>query len=231
MKKRILITGGSRRLGLTLTEHFLSLGWQVFVLTRSASEELKQLEQTNLRILYADYSDLESVKQVCQPLIDEPLHAIVHNASIFLKDEEVGLDGLDSLIHIHMKLPAFLNNLFTPALKSSGDALIVHMSDLYVDNPSERFSYYCASKAGLENLSKSYAKNLAPEVRVNTIQPGAVKFLPSHSEAAKKAVLDGSLIPIEAGFEPIVQTIDYFLNNPFVTGTSIKVDGGRSLCR
>lgn len=229
--KHILITGGSRRLGLSLTKHFIELGWQVTVLTRSISEELAVLDYKQLTVLKIDYTDLGGIAEQCKHLLSTPLHALVHNASIFINDEKIGESGFEQLFNIHMKLPAFLNNLFADALKQTGDANIVHMSDLYVDNPQESFSYYCASKAGLENLSKSFAKKFAPEVRVNTIQPGALKFLPDHSEVAKQAVLDGSLIPIEAGFEPIVQTIDYLINNPFVTGTSIKVDGGRSLCR
>jgi dihydromonapterin reductase/dihydrofolate reductase len=70
---------------------------------------------------------------------------------------------------------------------------------------------------------------LAPNVRVNSIQPGPLLFLPSHSEADKKKVLDNTLLPIEAGFAPIAKTIDYILNNHFVTGAHHKVDGGRSI--
>jgi dihydromonapterin reductase/dihydrofolate reductase len=83
----------------------------------------------------------------------------------------------------------------------------------------------------LENLSKSFAKKLAPKVRVNTIQPGALAFLPEHSEDAKTVVLQNSLLKIEAGFDPILRAIHSIIDNPFITGTAIKVDGGRSICR
>jgi dihydromonapterin reductase/dihydrofolate reductase len=158
----------------------------------------------------------------------------VHNASFFEPDKtdtSESLEQLNAMLQTHVELPFQLNNRLAEVLKRSANANIIHMTDIYVDNPNEAFSNYCASKAGLENLSKSFAKKLAPHVRVNTIQPGALAFLPDHSDEAKTDVLEKSLLKIEAGFEPILKTIHSILDNPFITGTAIKVDGGRSICR
>ncbi len=230
----MVITGASRRLGLFLTEQFLLADWRVTAITRSPSDALLGLAQSNLRLVSADYSHTENFAALVQKIGEDTIDLLFHNASYFAPDAEEtseALDQMDQMLKTHVALPMFLNNALTGQLKQSANANIIHMTDIYVDNPNSRFSHYCASKAALENLSKSFAKRLAPEVRVNSIQPGALKFLPEHSDAAKQAVLSAALIQQEAGFEPIYQTIQFILNNPFITGTAIKVDGGRSICR
>lgn len=232
--KHALITGGSRRLGLFITQQLLTLNWRVTVLTRTSSLELNTLSSPYLTIKELDYGDHASLASFCDELAQTPLDLILHNASIFEKDPENAdfiPDALNRMMLVHVQLPAMINTHLGGTLARSDNGNIVHMSDIYVDNPNEAFALYCSSKAALENLSKSFAKKLAPNVRVNTIQPGALKFLPNHTEEEKQKVLDGSLLPIEAGFEPIFKTIQYIMDNSFITGTSIKVDGGRALCR
>ena len=229
-----VITGASRRLGLYLTERFLALDWQVTALTRSPSEQLNSLTCANLSVITVDYLDLESLALITEKIAQQTIDLLFHNASYFAPDNDSPLDNhvqLQQMLMTHIALPNMLNQLFASNLSQSANANIIHMPDIYVENPNANYANYCASKAGLENLSKSFVKKLAPNVRVNTIQPGALMFLPEHTEAAKKTVLANSLLPIEAGFEPILTTILFLLANPFVTGTSIKVDGGRAICR
>ncbi|WP_394391056.1 SDR family oxidoreductase [Shewanella woodyi] len=131
-----------------------------------------------------------------------------------------------------MLFPSLLTHELAPYLfdeKTPG--LVVNMTDIYADNPSHQHSLYCSTKAGLENLTRSFAKKFAPGIRCNSIMPGPLKFLPEHSQAQKEQVLNATLLPFEAGFNPVFQTIEFILANPFVTGTAIKVDGGRSICR
>jgi dihydromonapterin reductase/dihydrofolate reductase len=230
----IVITGASRRLGLFLSQAFIKQGWNVTALTRSTSDELSQVDSPNLNIIEVDYSDPEHLANACADIATNGLDVIVHNASYFAPDETgsaASLNQLKAMTRTHIELPLQLNSLLAEALAASDNGNIIHMTDIYVDNPNEEYANYCASKAGLENLSKSFAKKLAPKVRVNTIQPGALAFLPEHSEDAKTVVLQNSLLKIEAGFDPILRAIHSIIDNPFITGTAIKVDGGRSICR
>jgi dihydromonapterin reductase/dihydrofolate reductase len=234
MMPHIVVTGASRRLGLFLCESFLDDGWHVSALTRASSEDLTHLTQERLSVYELNYNSITQLTDACLSISMNPVDAIVHNASFFQKDAlsiEATTVQLSTMMQTHVSLPKILNELLCDALKQSKNANIIQMSDIYVDNPNESFSNYCASKAAVENLSKSLAKQLAPQIRVNCIQPGALAFLPEHSESAKKAVLEGSLLKIEAGFEPILKTIRYIIENPFMTGASLKLDGGRSLCR
>ncbi len=230
----LVITGASRRLGLYLTKAFLAKNWHVTAITRAPGEELMGINSSNLKILSVDYSKPVSLQKAVEQIEQSAVDLLFHNASYFAPDAQgfaENHDQLQQMLNTHIAMPNMLNLLLKDRLVRANNPNIIHMTDIYVDNPNPTFSNYCASKAGLENLSKSFAKTLAPNIRVNCIQPGALMFLPEHSEEAKKKVLSASLIPREAGFEPVLKTVLFLLDNPFITGTSIKVDGGRSICR
>ncbi|WP_169434400.1 SDR family NAD(P)-dependent oxidoreductase [Marinobacterium rhizophilum] len=231
----VVITGASRRLGLYLTQAFLEQGCKVIALTRKASAELDALACENLQILLTDYRCETSLAAAadCIRKQYETLSLVVHNASLFEKDA-AHKDDLcafyDELYRVHMRLPAYLNEALQPLLYNEAHpGCIVHITDIYADNPNREFGLYCSTKAALDNLTKTFAKKYAPGIRVNSIAPGPLMFLPSHKEDEKKAVLEQTLLPGESGFEPILQGIRFILDNQFVTGSSIKIDGGRSI--
>ncbi|MEJ2041709.1 MAG: SDR family NAD(P)-dependent oxidoreductase [Reinekea sp.] len=230
----IVITGGSQRLGLALTEHFLAQSWQVSVLSRHSSNELSALACKHLTVYTTGDYSLHAIQPVCEQLQQDKVNVLVHNASLFEPDQADAIKSdnqLQQMMQVHVQLPAYLNRQLCQIMSQSSNANIIQMTDIYTINPNEHYANYCASKAAAANLALSLAKLLAPGIRVNCIAPGALKFLPSHSEQAKQAVLEGALIQHEAGFDPIIQSIDYLIHNSFITGTTLKVDGGRSLCR
>ena len=171
----ILITGASRRLGLYLTEQFLQRRWQVTTLSRAPSAELRALDGPLLTNIACDYQDSGQIAAICAPLQQAPLDAVVHNASLFLPDSQcVDTDRYQQMFAVHMQLPALLNRLLAAQLAQSDNGNIIHMTDIYADNPLPNHSLYCSTKAGLANLNKSVAQQLAPKVRVNAIAPGAM---------------------------------------------------------
>ncbi|MFC6670304.1 SDR family NAD(P)-dependent oxidoreductase [Marinobacterium aestuariivivens] len=231
----VLITGASRRLGLFLTRAFLDDGFRVIALTRSPGTELNALACDSLQIIETDYGCQASLQSAVEHIrqSSSSLRLLVHNASLFEKDA-VHADDLyrfyDALYAVHMKLPAFLNESLGDLLHCEEDpGCIVHMTDIYAENPNPAFGLYCSTKAGLENLNKTYAKKYAPGIRVNAIAPGPLMFLPDHSAEDKAAVFSETLIKVESGFHPILQGIRFILDNRFITGTTLKIDGGRSI--
>ena len=225
MNKRILITGAGRRLGKTLAQHFLQQGWQVVVHFNSACE----LEaHSALTTVQADLSDPASIQALCAQLNTlGKFDAVIHNASCFVPD--AAARDLAQHIAQHQNVHVTAPVMITDALKSqwADGAAMISISDIYADIPNQRFSVYCAAKAGLQNWSLSMAQRLAGKVRVNVIQPGPVQFLPEHDDAYRKKVLSQSLIGEELGYGAIVQACDYLLAARAVTGTVMRVDGGR----
>ena len=236
--KTVMITGAGRRLGLYLTEAFLIQGWRVIAFTRhNHSKEFATLKSERLRVLeLGDYCFSEVDKAVSRVLDQYPkLDAVIHNASIYESDLSHEKDFsafYERLFHIHMRVPVQINQSLRGLLdrpKKPGN--IIHITDIYAENPNANYALYCSTKAGLESLSKSFAKKFAPGIRVNSIQPGPIKFLAEHTSEHKNHVLSETLLESEGGFLPIYKAIVSIIDNDYITGASIKVDGGRSLNR
>ena len=232
---KVLITGASRRLGLFLTEQFLAENWQVHALTRHASPELNKLSCSHLTLHEIGNYDEQSVQHFISSyqLQNDTLDLVLHNASIYETDDSLSIRGPEfylALMHIHMMLPALLTHGLLPELKAV-NGNIISITDIYADNPNPDYGLYCSTKAGLQSLTLGFAKKFAPEIRANCIQPGPIKFLDNHSDKHKSNVLRETLLATEGGFEPIYKTVKFILDNNYVTGDCIKVDGGRSLVR
>ncbi|RUO21382.1 SDR family NAD(P)-dependent oxidoreductase [Aliidiomarina haloalkalitolerans] len=233
-----LITGAGRRLGLHMTRSLLNQGWHVVALTRSRIGELAALAETDvaLDVVTCNALNDESVEQTISLIKQryDHLDFILHNASIYEKDSKHAShlgQFYDDLYKVHMKFPALLNyglkSLLTNSVRPTAN--VIHVTDIYAANPNAEYALYCSTKAGLENLMLSFAKQLAPHVRVNAIQPGPIKFLPEHSSAEQQQVLSETLLPVEGGFEALQKAIESILDNEYMTAAVIRVDGGRSV--
>ena len=88
---------------------------------------------------------------------------------------------------------------------------------------------YCASKAGLDNLTLSFAARYAPAIKVNGIAPALVMFNDNDDAAYREKTLAKSALGIEPGAEVVYQGLRYLLDNPYVTGTTLTLNGGRHL--
>ncbi|NUB29691.1 SDR family oxidoreductase [Azospirillum brasilense] len=159
---------------------------------------------------------------------------MIHNASAFevtASDTADALRQLDVFHAVHVRAPFVLNRELAPLLGacSARRADIVHITDIYADNPNPAFDAYCASKAGLQNLALSFAKRLAPKVKVNVVQPGPILFKEWHGPDARARVLSETLLGEEGGVEAIGMAVEAVLQNHYQTGAVVAVDGGRRL--
>ena len=230
------ITGAGRRLGSDLCRYWHAQGWEVFGHYRSPADSVRELEALGINMLQADFDDESQVLALAQTLKDRVPHLdlIVHNASAFTRDGPDLLQNLrafNTFFRVHMLAPYALNCALEPLLMASPreNVDIIHMTDIFADKPNPVFAAYCATKAGLANLNQSFARRMAPKVKVNAIQPGPVKFLETHSEEVKKTIIAETLLGREGGFEPVVQMIAAIVANSYMTGGSVKIDGGRAL--
>lgn len=85
------------------------------------------------------------------------------------------------------------------------------------------------AKLALDNMTRSFARKLAPEVKVNAIAPGLILFNEKDDESYRQQALEKSLMKIAPGEEEIVRLVDYLLSSRYVTGKTLGVDGGRAL--
>ena len=232
----VLVTGAGRRVGLHLAQRMLGQGRHVIAHYRTWTDGLAQLESQGALCVAGDLATREGVDHLAASVRSaaSSLRAVIHNASSFAAtsaSRDDALDQLDLFYAVHMRAPFALNHALADLLTACSEqrADIVHITDIYADNPNPQFDAYCATKAGLQNLTFSFAKRLAPKVKVNAIQPGPILFKEWHSAAARERVLKRTLLGQEGGVEVIGLAVEAILANSYQTGAVIAVDGGRRL--
>jgi dihydromonapterin reductase/dihydrofolate reductase len=227
-----LITGAGQRLGLHCALRLLADGFPVIATYRSERPGLDQLREAGAVTLPADFSDEAGIRRFIDTLKAQAtgLRAIVHNAAAWLPD---GPDGdaraFTGMFNVHMLAPYLINLECEGLLKASPVADIIHISDDVTRKGSARHMAYCATKAGLESLVLSFAARLAPAIKVNGIAPALIAFNAHDDEAYRRQALAKSALGIEPGAEVVYQSLRYLLDNCYVTGTTLTVNGGRHL--
>ncbi len=230
---RALVTGCGRRLGFYLCEQLVAAGWQVTGSYRSERPELARLRDLGVELVQADFALEEEVARLVTVLgAHDDLALIIHNASAFepqAAEPAAQLAQFEQFYRVHMAAPFQLNRALAPQLAGNPNASIIHITDIYIHAPTPQFAAYVATKAGAHSLAMSFARELAPAVRVNTIEPGPILFLDEHGDAWRQQVLARTPLAREGGLEPIWQAVRLLMTNDYMTGASIRVDGGRAL--
>ena len=228
----ILITGASQRVGLHCAQRLLAEGQSVIVSYRSERPGVQQLRDLGATVLFADFSSEAGILAFIAELKHHTscLRAIVHNASAWLAESSgQEADAFIQMFSVHMLAPYLINLHCAELLEHSSPADIVHISDDVTRKGSSNHIAYCASKAGLDSLTLSFAAKYAPRIKVNGIAPALLLFNPDDDAAYRAKALAKSALGIEPGAEVIYQSLRYLLDNPYLTGTTLTVNGGRHL--
>ena len=228
----ILITGAGQRIGLYCAQQLLADGYPVIFTYRSEKPGVQTLRDLGAVALFADFSTEAGILDFIQRLKahTDRLRAIVHNASAWLAETpQAETDAFRQMFSVHMLAPYLINLHCSELLQRSSPADIVHISDDVTRKGSSKHIAYCATKAGLDSLTLSFAAKLAPQIKVNGIAPAMLMFNPDDDAAYRTKALAKSALGIEPGAEVIYQGLRYLLDNPYVTGTTLTVNGGRHL--
>lgn len=231
----ILITGGGRRIGLALAHHFLNLHQPVIVSYRTKYPAIDTLCKAGATCVQADFSSDEGILAFADKIKAEhsSLRGIIHNASAWQSESSATplSETLSCMLQIHVHAPYLLNHALQDLLRGHGHAAsdIIHFTDYVVERGSDKHIAYAASKAALDNMTRSFARKLAPEVKVNAIAPSLILFNESDDAEYRQQALNKSLMKIAPGEKEVIDLIDYILTSCYVTGRSFGVDGGRPL--
>lgn len=231
----ILITGGGRRIGLALAHHFLNLHQPVIISYRTKYPAIETLCKAGATCIQADFATDEGIMAFAERIKAETtgLRAIIHNASAWMPEipETPLSETLSCMLQIHVHAPYLLNHALQELLRGHGHAAsdIIHFTDYVVERGSDKHIAYAASKAALDNMTRSFARKLAPEVKVNAIAPSLIMFNEHDDADYRQQALNKSLMKIAPGEKEVIDLIDYILTSCYVTGRSFGVDGGRPL--
>lgn len=160
------------------------------------------------------------------------VNILVNNASSFYPTPVGTITDAhwDDLLGTNLRAPVFLSQAATPYLQQSR-GVIVNMVDIHAQRPLKNHPVYCAAKAGLVMLTRSLARELGPEVRVNGIAPGPILWPEGGIERdLQKQIIEQTALKRSGGPADIVRALLFFTAEaPFVTGQILAIDGGRSL--
>ena len=234
MNSPVLITGASQRLGLAMAESLLEQGHRVVVTYRTHRSSIAMLEEKGATVLQADFSTEAAIDRAIDEIkaISKTYRAVIHNASDWAqeKDNNNKHSLIERMMLVHAVAPYRINLALEKALQDCEmQADIIHMTDYVQETGSEKHMAYAASKAALHNLTLSFAKKLAPKVKVNSIAPALLMFNEGDDDAYKQKALGKSLLEIEPGAQEAVKAVNYLLDSDYVTGQTLHLNGGRHL--
>jgi pteridine reductase len=237
----VLVTGGAKRLGAAMARRLHAAGADIVVhyhRSRPAADQLvAELQATRAGSALAVCGDLQDVQRL-PTLVDAAvarygrLDVLINNASTFYPTPvgTITAAQFDDLVGTNLRAPLFLAQAAAPALRAT-QGLIINMVDIHARRPLKAHPAYSAAKAGLVMLTKSLARELGPEIRVNGIAPGPVLWPERDLDEALKAEIIGKTALKRSGSPDDIARTALFLATeaPYVTGQIIAVDGGRSL--
>ena len=235
-----LITGAAKRIGAAMATRLHSEGFRVIIHyghskddAHTLAQKLNDIRPESATCLQANLCDSEDVEALSENAVNVwgQLDVLVNNASSFYPTPIGSISEEDwlSLVGSNVKGPLFLSQALAPALRKA-KGCIVNMVDMHIDRPLPKHSVYLLAKSGLASLTQSLAIDLAPDIRVNGIGPGAILWPEREMEDDEKDKLLSSIPLGELGKpEDIAKTLSFLISASYVTGQIIFVDGGRSL--
>ena len=239
--KVVLVTGAARRIGAAIVTRLHASGARIAIHYRGSATEAETLatslnEQRNgsAASFQADLLQTAEITRLVEKVVDwsGQLDALVNNASTFyptpvgsITDEE-----WNDLVGSNFKAPLFLSQAAAPHLRDAGGC-IVNIVDIHAQRPLRDHTVYGPAKAALAMLTRSLAKDLAPEVRVNGVSPGAILWPENGmSESAQQAILNQVPLARAGSPDDIAGCVLFLLRDAtYVTGQILAVDGGRSI--
>lgn len=241
--KVVLITGGAKRVGASITRELHRQGASIMLHYHTSETEALALEAelNQIRPNSAAITQCNLLETGCLPALVAAtlqtfgrLDALVNNASSYYPTElgTIKLEQWEDLMGSNLKAPLFLSQAAADALQAS-EGCIVNITDMHIERPKKNYIVYSAAKAGLVSLTKSLAQELAPKVRVNAVAPGPVLWPDSNQEfdaQYRQQVINQTLLKRTGEPSDIAKAVKFLIYDaPFITGHVLAVDGGRHL--
>jgi pteridine reductase len=237
-----LVTGAAKRIGAVIARALHDAGANVAIHYYSSSNEADALvadlegqRKGSAFAVSADVRDVGALERMAREVLERTgnrLDVLVNNASNFYPTPlgTVTEEQWDDLVGSNLKAPLFLTQAVLPALRAAR-GVIVNIVDVHAQRPLRDHPVYGAAKAGLAMLTRSLAKDLGPDIRVNGVSPGAILWPDiGMSEQLRAGIIKQTALKRSGDPEDIAAAVLFLVRDaPYVTGQIIAVDGGRSV--
>lgn len=239
-KRVALVTGAGTRVGRSIALELARAGYDLAIHYQSneaGAREVAAAAQASgvvARTYQAGLEDRSHVRRLLAQVISDfqGLDLLVPNAAIFerIRFEEIDDSAWDRMLGLNLTSTFALAHEAAPSLVARSGC-IVFVTCSSVESPYKHHLPYVVSKAGVFQMMRAMALELAPKVRVNAVAPGTV--LPPESMAPADLERLRQRIPLQRFGSPedIAKAVRFLAESPFITGQQLVVDGGRSLAR
>lgn len=241
----VLITGAARRIGACIAEHFHHHGYRTIIHCHHSIDDANALaarlntsRSGSAEVLQADLGNMDEIQSLATSALScfGTVNVLVNNASRFYRTPTGSItpQHWHDLMASNAQAPLFLSQALAPTLRANRGS-IVNLTDMNINKGMSGFSTYTMAKAALQAMTRSLARELAPEVRVNAVSPGAILW-PQHASdpllhaEAQQEILAGIALG-RLGSEDDIASAVFFLADQahYITGQTLRVDGGRAL--
>src|SRR5437879_8766499 len=200
---------------------------------RLLQAELNHQRANSVALIQADLLDVLKLPSLVEQTVQTfgQLDGLVNNASSFYPTPvgDITPASWNDLIGTNVQAPLFLSQAAAPALRKTLGA-IVNITDIHAERPLKNFVVYSVAKAALVGMTRSLARELAPEVRVNAVAPGPILWPDDESfdELSRQRIISNTPVKTESTPEDLAKRVPFLLAEAtYVTGETINVDGGR----
>src|SRR5699024_708989 len=232
-----LVTGAADRIGKAFALALAQMGYNIFLHYNTSNEKAQAacrlIEDTGQKCILkqADFHSEEQISQLMEECAREgELEILINNASNFVESnfETEGVALLDDLYKTNFKAPYLLTKQFARHCK---EGLILNMLDTKINQYQTKHLDYLLTKKSLEDFTYLSARQLAPDIRVNGIAPGLILAPEGETEDYLQKLAKNIPLQRSGALEQLTQALKFLINNSFITGEVIHVDGGEHLSR
>ena len=241
MNQTILITGAAKRVGKEMALSFFKKGWNIIIHynnsiedAQSLADEMNAQRKNSAFIIQANLDNAEDVLKLAETALSLSgrIDGLINNASTFYPTPmgSFSEEHWEALMGSNLKAPLFLTQFLCETLRKN-KGFIINITDINVNKALTNHSIYLAAKSGLQTITQSLAKELAPDIRVNAIAPGAILEPPNVTWTKEQKENIVKLIPMSrmGNEKDIADAAIYLSEAEYVTGQVLNVDGGKSL--
>ncbi len=237
MSNLALVTGGARRVGKAFALRLAQMGYAVALHHRGSVSEAEKTAK-EIRALGVDCfpirADLTVPKKIdfLFSMADEmkaTLKVVVNSAALMRVGDlrEIEYRQWDEALDLNLRAPFLIAQRAAERMTQGG--VIINVSDIGAQKAWSRYAAYAVSKAGLESLTKILARSLAPTIRVNAIAPGLVLQSDVVSPEQWNRLIERIPLKRAAALDEITSALKFLIQNEYITGQTLTVDGGYSL--
>jgi len=241
--KAALVTGGAKRVGAAICRRLHAQGANLMLHHRASVAEARALQHAlntqradSVALIQADLLNSASLPDLVKMTVQQfgTLDILINNASSFFATAigDINEKAWDDLIGTNLKAPLFLSQAAAGELRKH-HGCIVNIVDIHAEFPMKNYVVYTVAKGGLLALTRSLARELGPEVRVNGVAPGTIVWPEDDTwsdEVSRQRIVSQTALKRVGEPDDVAKAVEFLVTAaPYVTGQVIAVDGGRSI--